>query len=184
MILSNLDERIEKAAAKADAEQKEWRKKHIPIKVDGKIVWVSTDVPAELQTVLDVLPKEKDATPAKRPHQIKTRLSDDELEAFDTLLIASGLSQADYIRGMVLLGRVNVTHTSLTDARTLEMLTSVSGTLGKIAGMIRQTVIVNKEFAVLTPESKEQLESQLRKLRQLQSYIQHLAEEIHGHLQA
>lgn len=178
----NLDDKIMKAAAKAAAAQDTWSQKHIPIRVDGKVVWVSTDIPADLKKVLDVLPKEKDSEPVKRPHQIKSRLSDEELEAFDTLLLASGLSQTDYIRGMVLNGRVNITQTSLIDAQALEMLTTLSADLGRIAGMMRQTIIVNKEFSVLTPESKDQLEAQLRMLRNLQTYIQRVAEEIHGHL--
>lgn len=183
-MVSSLDDRILAAAENAAAAQNAWKQKHIPIRVNGNTVWVSTDIPAELRNVLDVLPKEKDAEPVKRPHQIKSRLSDDELEAFDALLTASGLSQTDYIRGMVLHGRVNITHTSAVDAQALDALTTVSGNLGKIAGMIRQTVIVNKEFAVLTPESKDRLEAQLRALRQLQTYIQRLAEALHGHLQA
>lgn len=183
-MVSALDDRIMAAAEKAAAAQDSWSQKHIPIRINGKVVWVSTDIPAELKNVLAVLPKEKNEEPVKRPHQIKSRLSDDELEAFDALLTASGLSQTDYIRGMVLHGCVNVTQTSAIDAQALETLTALSGNLGKIAGMIRQTVIVNKEFAVLTLDSKDRLEAQLRALRQLQTYIQRLAEDLHGHLQA
>lgn len=177
-----LDDMIQAAAAKAAASQEEWIAKHRPIKVGDKTVWLSTEMPAEIRKVLDVLPEETDKSNVKRPHQIKTRLSDEELESFEILVQASGLSQAEYIRGMVLNGSISVTQTSLVDAQALETLTSLSGTLGKLSGMIRMTVIANKEFKVLNPQEKDQLECQLRSLRQLQSYIQRLAEDMYGHL--
>lgn len=180
---SSLLSRIQEAAARAAASEETWAEKHVPIRVGEKTVWLSTEVPTGIQKVLDVLPKEDEHEPVKRTHQIKARLSDEEQEAFDTLLLASGLSQTDYIRGMVLHGAVHITQTSLVDARAVELLAALSADLGRIAGMIRQTVIVNKEFSLLTPESKSQLENLLRQLRRLQSYIQHLAEDIHGHLQ-
>lgn len=177
-----LDDVIQAAAAKAAASQEEWTTKHIPVRIGDEVVWLSTEMPAEIRKVLDVLPDKPETGNARRPHQIKTRLSDEELESFEILQKNSGLSQAEYVRGMVLHGSVNVTQTSLVDTQTLEVLTSLSGTLGKLSGMIRMTVITNKEFKVLTPEEKDQLERQLRSLRQLQSYIQCLAEAIYGHL--
>ena len=182
MIMSQLEEKIKQAAVKAVASRENWQQKHIPIRVNGNLIWGTTEVPTDIQEVIDVIPKEKDTKDVKRPHQIKSRLSDEEMESFDTLLLASGLSQTDYIRGMVLNGRVNITQTSLVDAQSLDTLAALSADLGRIAGMIRQTVIVNKEFSVLTPESKDQLEAQLRRLRHLQTYIQRVAEELYGHL--
>lgn len=177
-----LDNMIQAAAAKAAACQEEWTAKHIPVKIGDEVVWLGTEMPAEIRKVLDVLPAEPDKSNVKRPHQIKTRLSDEESESFEILVQTSGLSQADYIRGMVLHGTVNVTQTSLVDTQALETLTSLSGTLGKLSGLIRMTVIANKEFKVLSSEEKDQLECQLRSLRQLQSYIQRLAEDMYGHL--
>ena len=183
MIMSILEERIQSAAAQAAAGQKNWTRKHIPIKIDGKVYWVTTEVPPDIQNIIGVLPKEPEA-PAKRPHQIKTRLSDAELESFEILLCASGLSQAEFIRGMVLHGSIEITQTSLVDANALEQLTELSSTMGKIAGMIRQTIIVNKQFATITPEVKADLEHHLRTLRRTQTRVQQLAEDLHGHLQA
>lgn len=177
-----LDDLIQAAAAKAAASQEEWTQKHFPIKIGDDVVWLSTEMPTEIRKVLDVLPDEPDKSNAKRPHQIKTRLSDEELESFEILVHTSGLSQAEYIRGMVLNGSVSVTQTSLVDAQALDALTALSGSLGKLSGMIRMTVITNKEFKILSCEDKDQLEYQLRSLRQLQSYIQALAEKIYGNL--
>ena len=89
-----------------------------------------------------------------------------------------GLPQGEYIQGMILKGRVSITQTSLVDAQALDILTNLSGNLGKITGMIHKTIIVNKEFAILDTESKKHLEIQMQNLQQLQSYIQHLAEDI------
>lgn len=184
MDTTSLESRLKACAAKAAATRTEWNEKHIPIRIGEKLYWVSTEIPKPIQKVLDVLPKEQETEPVKRPHQIKARLSDEELEAFDALLTASGLSQTDYIRGMVLNGSVHVTQTSQVDAKAVELLTIMSADLGRIAGMLRKTIIVNKEFSLLTPESKDRLERLLRQLRSLQSYIQRLAEDIHGNLQA
>lgn len=181
---SSLDHRIQAAAEKAAANLENWAVRYIPIKIDEKVYWLTTAVPAEIQEIIGVLPKEREQTDVKRPHQFKTRLSDVEKDAFEILVTASGLPQGEYIRGMILHGRIEVTQTSLVDSQVLESLTFLSATLGKIAGMIRQTVIINKEFVSLDMESKSQLEAQLRSLRHLQTYIQRLAEDIHGHLQA
>lgn len=181
-MMSGLDNVIAAAGSRSAAAQNAWDAKHLPVKFDGKVYWLSVEVPAGISQVLAHLPQERERE-EQRLHQIKTRLSDEELEAFDLLVTASGLPQGEYIRGMVLNGCVEVTQTSLVDARALETLMMISMDLGRLAGMIRRTVIVNKEFAVLTPAEKDQLEEQLRQLRRLQSGIQSLAEEIHGNLQ-
>lgn len=177
-----LDDLIQEAAAKGAAIQEERTKKHFPIKIGEETILFSPEPSVEIRQILDVLPEESDKSNAKRPHQIKTHLSDDELESFEILVQASGLSQAEYIRSMVLNGSVSVTQTSLVDAQTLDALTSVSSTLGKLSEMIRMTVIANNEFKILIHEEKNQLECQLRFLQQLQSYIQRLAEDIYSHL--
>lgn len=94
----------------------------------------------------------------------------------------AGCPRGEYIRGMVLHGCVEVTQTSLVDAQALEQLTELSAELGRVASMIRRTVIVNKEFSVLSDTDKARLELQIRELRRLQSSIQHLAEKIYGNL--
>ena len=168
---TNLDQRIQAAAEKAATNSENWTVQYIPIKIDGRVYWLTATVPTALQKVIDVLPNEREQTDVKRPHQFKTRLSDAEKDAFEILVTASGLPQGEYIRGMILHGRVEITQTSLVDSQALEMLTCLSANLGKVAGMIRQTVIVNKEFAIMDPESKNHLELQMRSLRQLQTYI-------------
>lgn len=180
----SLEKTIADAAAKAAASHTEWEQKHHPVRIDGKTYWLSTDIPKDIQDTLDVLPKARETSDIKRTNQIKTRLSDAELEAFDLLVKTSGLQQGEYIRGMVLHGRVSITQTSLVDSQTLDTLTQLSAQIGRIAGMIRQTVILNKEFAVLTYEDKSFLEQQIRALRQVQTAVQRTAEELYGHLQA
>ena len=178
-----LDDTIAEAAVRAAASHTEWEQKHHPVRIDGKTYWLSTDIPKTIQDTLDVLPKAGEKTDVKRANQIKTRLSDEELEAFELLVKTSGLPQGEYIRGMVLNGKVAVTQTSYVDNATLETLTELSAQIGRIAGMLRQTVILNKEFAVLTYEDKSYLEQQIRTLRRVQSAVQRTAEELYGHLQ-
>lgn len=176
-----LDEMILAADSQWEKAGTQWKKKHLPVKHDGRTYWLTLEVPAEAAQVLRNLPPEREQAEA-RLHQIKTRLSDEELETFEMLVKASGLPQGEYIRGMVLNGCVEVTQTSLVDAAALKTLTEMSAELGRFAGMVRRTVIVNKEFAVLTMDGKERLEQQMRQLRKLQAQIQSLAEEIHGNL--
>lgn len=180
----SLEKTIADAAARAAASHAEWEQKHHPVRIDGKTYWISTDIPKDIRDTLDTLPQERENSDVKRTNQIKTRLSDAELEAFDLLVKTSGLQQGEYIRGMVLHGRVSITQTSLVDSQTLDTLTQLSAQIGRIAGMIRQTVILNKEFAVLTYEDKSYLEQQIRSLRRVQSAVQRTAEEMYGHLQA
>ena len=107
-----LEDAIAAAAEKAAAAQQEWEQKHHPIRIGEKTYWLSTDVPKNIQDVLDVLPQEQEKKDVKRANQIKTRLSDEELEVFDLLVKTSGLPQGEYIRGMVLNGKMRVTQTS------------------------------------------------------------------------
>lgn len=138
----NLERTIADAAAKAAASHAEWKQKHHPVRIDGKTYWLSTEVPKDIQDTLDTLPRERANSDVKRTNQIKTRLSDEELEAFELLVKTSGLPQGEYIRGMVLHGKVNITQTSYVDKQMLDTLTQLSAQIGKIAGMIRQTVIL------------------------------------------
>lgn len=179
-----LEETIAEAAAKAASSRQEWEQKHHPVRIGGKTYWLSTDVPRDIQDTLDVLPEEREKNEVKRTNQIKTRLSDEELETFDLLVKTSGLPQGEYIRGMVLHGKISITQTSFMDQQALDTLTQLSGMIGKLAGLIRQTVIVNKEFTILTQEDKSYLEQQIKSLRRVQSAVQRAAEELYGHLQA
>ena len=160
-----LENTIAEAAVRAAASHAEWEQKHHPVRIDGKTYWLSTDIPRTIRDTLDVLPKDGEKSDVKRANQIKTRLSDEELESFELLVKTSGLPQGEYIRGMVLNGKVTVTQTSYVDKTTLVTLTALSSQIGKIAGMLRQTVILNKEFSVLTREDKSFLELQIRALR-------------------
>lgn len=182
-MVMDLDEMILEAKLQQEEIPGQWRQQHLPVRYGDKIFWLTLEVPAEIAAVLAHLPPEREQA-EQRLHQIKTRLSDEELDTFDLLVKASGLPQGEYIRGMILNGCVEVTQTSLVDVKALETLTELSAELGRIAGMIRRTVIVNKEFKILDGIDKARLESQIRQLRRLQSVIQNLAEEIHGHLQA
>lgn len=179
-----LEDTIAEAAVRAAASQTEWEQKHHPVRIDGKTYWLSTDIPRTIQDTLDVLPKDGEKSDVKRTNQIKIRLSDEELEAFELLVKTSGLPQGEYIRGMVLRGKVSITQTSLVDSQTLDTLTQLSAQIGRIAGMLRQMVILNKGFAVLTYDDKSFLEQQIRALRRVQSAVQHTAEALYGHLQA
>lgn len=179
----SLEDTIAEAAVRAAASHTEWEQKHHPVRIGGKTYWLSTDIPKNIQDTLDVLPKDREKSDVKRANQIKTRLSDEELEAFDLLVKTSGLPQGEYIRGMVLHGKVSITQTSFTDQQALDTLTQLSAQIGRIAGMIRQAVIQNKEFAVLTYEDKSFLEQQIRALRRVQSAVQRTAEALYGHLQ-
>lgn len=181
--MKSLDEQIRDGELRREAEYQEWREKHIPVYYEGKIYWLTIMVPASIQAVLDHLPKEREDADIPRPRQIKARLSEEEWESFDILIKASGLPQGEYIRGMILNGSVEVTQTSLVDSKALEMLIALSAEIGKVAGLLRKTVIVNKEFAVLDHQDKMHLEHSIRSLRQLQTRLQTLAETIHGNLQ-
>lgn len=180
--MKSLDEQILAGELRREAEYQAWREIYIPICIDGKRYWLTAKVPAPIQSVLDRLPKEREDADLPRPRQIKARLSEEEWESFDILVKASGLPQGEYIRGMILHGSVEVTQTSLVDSKALEMLIALAAEIGKVAGMLRKTVIVNKEFAVLNDQDKMHLEHSIRSLRQLQTRLQALAETIHGNL--
>ena len=178
----SLDDQIYSANLHSEASRQEWQQKHIMVRIKDNIYWLPMEIPADIQNILNHLPNTKEDN-TLRTHQIKTRLSDDELDTFEMLVKASGLTQGEYIRGMVLNGCLEVTQTSLMDAQALEKLIALSAELGRVAGMIRKTVIVNKEFTVLSNTDMQQLEHHIRSLRKLQIYVQSLAEEIHGNLQ-
>lgn len=184
-LIRNAEQRREEEIRRQEEAIQKWMERHILIRIGGQNYWLTVEVPARYLTVLENLPKDaQDDDTIPRNYQIKTRLSEDERADFDNLVAASGLTQSAYIRAMVLHGRLEVTQTSAVDQEALGALLSVYAELGRVAGMIRGTVIANKTFKNLMAEDKRQLEGELRDLRRIQYQVQTLAEKLYGNSQA
>lgn len=184
-LIRNADLRREEEIRRQEEAMQEWAEQHILIRIGGQNVWLPIEVPEKYRRVLENLPENaQDDDTIPRNYQIKTRLSEDERADFDNLVAASGLTQSAYIRAMVLNGKLEITQTSAVDQEALGALLSVSVELGRVAGMIRGTVIANKTFKNLMSEDKRQLEGELRDLRRIQYQVQTLAEKLYGNSQA
>lgn len=117
----------------------------------------------------------------RRTYQVKTRLSEAEKRFFDQRVKASGLTQGDFMRQILLHESVVIQSVTDADTEVLEMLSGIASELGRIGGMIRGTVIRNKgEFGVLTLQEKSALECHLRELNRLKADIQKAVLTIYG----
>lgn len=128
----------------------------------------------------DQKPK-KERLKTGRDNQVKTRLTDNEMILFSDRVKASGMKQGDFMRECLLHETVNVRSLTEIDAKAFGLLMEMASDLGRIGGLIKGTVVVNKdEFAVLTLEDKENLEEEIRELNRLKEKIMKVVSDLYG----
>lgn len=134
--------------------------------------------------------KKKSSSEKKMPRQrkklgrtieVKVRLTEDEKKLLDSRVLASGESQGEFIRHAILHEKIETRRVFAVDAQAMSALMKMGSELGKIGGLIKKTVAVNKEFAVFTQEQKSQYEALMRDLEQLKNKMQKVVQEIYGH---
>lgn len=125
-------------------------------------------------------PKQKRTTTG-RDRQVKTRLTETEWDYFRERVKASGMKQGDFIRACLLYEEVNVRTLTDIDAQTFEKIMEISSDLGRVGGLLKGTVMVNKDsFAVLTPDEKRNLEREIRELNTLKAELQKVVQKLYG----
>lgn len=116
-----------------------------------------------------------------RDNQVKTRLTDTEMQLFSERVKASGMKQGDFMRECLLHEEVHVRSLTDIDAQAFGKLMEMASDLGRIGGLIKGTVMVNKdEFAVLSPTEKESLEQQIRELNTVKDDLLKVVQNLYG----
>lgn len=116
-----------------------------------------------------------------RDNQVKTRLTDTEMQLFSERVKASGMKQGEFMRECLLHEEVHVRSLTEIDAQAFGKLMEMSSDLGRIGGLIKGTVMVNKdEFAVLTPTDKESLEALIRELNKVKDDLLKVVQNLYG----
>lgn len=116
-----------------------------------------------------------------RVNQVKTRLTDEELILFQARVKAAGMKQGDYIRELLLHEKVEIKNVTGIDAIALDTLMTIATNLGRIGGLIRTTVIANKDNPnILTAADKQKLEMEIKELSALKVEIQKVVQTIYG----
>lgn len=125
--------------------------------------------------------KKKKRVKTGRDNQVKTRLTDTELKLFSERVKASGLKQGEFMRECLLHEEVHVRSLTEIDAQAFGKLMEISSDLGRIGGLIKGTVMVNKtEFGVLTPGDKEQLEVLIREMNTVKDDLLKVVQNLYG----
>lgn len=140
----------------------------------------------EEQSYISSIQAKKDAAAERkknklgRNNQVKTRLTDEELIEFNKRVAASGKKQGDFMRDCLLNQEIIIKSATEYDSQAFQVLMGMASDLGRISGMIKQTVITNKEFNVLTETEKSELEKEIRELRKLRDEIQKEVTKLYG----
>lgn len=126
-------------------------------------------------------PPKKERIATGRVHQIKTRLTNSELALFRDRVEFSGMKQGDFIRTCLLNEKIIVRNLTDIDEQLFKKIIEISSDLGRIGGLIRGTVIANKEnFEVLTPDNKNQLEVEIRELHKVKQELLTVVQNLYG----
>lgn len=115
-----------------------------------------------------------------RTNQVKTRLTDEELKLFEERVKSSGMKQGDFLRECILHENINIRSVTEIDGQALGLLMEMSSELGRIGGMVKGTVIKNKEFQILSESEKNLLEKEIKELNKLKEEIQKVVQSIYG----
>jgi len=116
-----------------------------------------------------------------RDNQVKTRLTDTEMKLFSERVKASGLKQGDFMRECLLHEEVTVRSLTDIDAQAFGKLMEMSSDLGRIGGLIKGTVMANKdEFGLLSPAEKAQLEALIRELNAVKEDLLKVVQGLYG----
>lgn len=87
-----------------------------------------------------------------RDNQIKTRLTDAELVAFNARLEKSGLAQGDFVRSAILHEKIEVRETDPYWLNILDDLSSLRAEIGRQSGLLKQLKKTNENWKELDPE--------------------------------
>ena len=116
-----------------------------------------------------------------RDIQVKTRLTEEEMNRFLERVKESGAKQGEFMRECLLNAEVHVQSLTDIDAEALGTIMEMASDLGRIGGLIKGTVVANKEnFEVLTPEAKQSLEKEIRELNALKEDLQRVVQKLYG----
>lgn len=129
---------------------------------------------------------ERKKEPAKRQklgrnHEVKTRLTEGELKLFRERVKKSRLKQGDFMRSILLNEEVHVHTLTEIDEQAFIKIMDIAADLGRIGGLIKGTVMANRDnFVVLTPESKEEFEKEIKELNKLKEDLQKAVQWVYG----
>jgi len=116
-----------------------------------------------------------------RDNQVKTRLTDTEMKLFSERVKSSGMKQGEFMRECLLHEAVNVRSLTDIDAQAFGKLMEMSSDLGRIGGLVKGTVMANKdEFAVLSPAEKDNLEALIRELNKVKEDLLKVVQNLYG----
>lgn len=87
-----------------------------------------------------------------RKHQVKTRLTDAELQQFQNRLKKSGLSQGEYLRSAALTGQIVIRESDPTNIALLDELALIRAELGRQGGMLKMIIKPNEGQRELAPD--------------------------------
>ena len=106
-----------------------------------------------------------------RTVQKMTRFTPEEWEKIEEKISEAGVSQGDYMRSMMLKGKVVVKQKNKNSDQTLEDIQQIKSEIGKIGGMMKQIMIKQE---AMSKEEREEFFSTLKTIQDLKIGLQNL----------
>lgn len=116
-----------------------------------------------------------------RTNQIKTRLTDSELEKFQRRVKKSKLTQGDYIRTAVLNNKIIVNERSELDVAILDELAAIRAELGRQGGMLKMIIKPNEGQREIAPAEWEELIAAIHYIEETKKRFQELEVKFDGY---
>lgn len=120
--------------------------------------------------------KEKELT---RSHHITLRLTDTEYELVTDNAIEAGLSRSDYLRKMILDGKINVRYDIVVDLPELQKLVSE---FGKIGGNLNQIAKYFHTGGIRSMAMQDEISQCITDLYELRKEVKRMAGDFHGNI--
>ena len=109
-----------------------------------------------------------------RTQQVKTRLTEAELQQFHRRVKKSGLSQGEFIRSAILTSQIVINERSEIDVAILDELAKIRADLGRQGGLLKMIIKPNEGQRELAPDEWAALIQTIRDMEKMKSRLSDL----------
>jgi len=154
------------------------------IKMAEELMAIEAEEEIKVEENIEAKPRKK-RVGAGFTNQIKTRLTDEQLEKFEERVIKSGLSQSEFVRRAVLQNKIVIKERSPVEVALLDEVSLLRADLGRQGGLLKMIIKPNEGRRELVPDEWNELISAVRDIEKLTNRIAKLEVAIlHGNLKA
>lgn len=106
-----------------------------------------------------------------RNRQLMARFTDKEYEIVEKKIEASGKRQGDFIRDMLLNGKVKAFPSTVEHMESIDVLKNTQSSLGKIGGLLTKAIKPSEKNPDITKEDMDLIKNEIKELKKIKSEI-------------